>query len=152
MIVLNLQCNAGHAFEGWFASSTAFDDQVRAGQLTCPVCGHEQINRLPSGPHVKRSDTLVPVETEVSQSSPASGASVAPSPIDTAKLLQAFASIMDDAEDVSTRFAEEARKIHYGDAEARNIKGKATLEETSELLEEGIAVLPVPIPDKDSMH
>jgi hypothetical protein len=151
MIVLNLQCNAGHAFEGWFASTSAFDNQVGAGQVTCPVCGHEQVHRLPSGPHVKRSGTSAPIETAASQNSPAVGSATPPA-IDPAKLLQAFASLMDEAEDVSTRFAEEARKIHYGDAEARNIKGKATLEETSELLEEGITVLPIPIPDKDSMH
>lgn len=151
MIVLNLQCNAGHAFEGWFASATAFDDQVGAGQVTCPVCGHEQVNRLPSGPHVKRSSTTVPVASELTTST-STAASAAPPAIDPGKLLRAFASLMDDAEDVSTRFAEEARKIHYGDAEARNIKGKATLEETSELLEEGITILPIPIPDKDSMH
>lgn len=148
MIVLNLQCDTGHAFEGWFASTTAFEEQAKAGLVACPVCGHAQINRLPSGPRVKRSTAAV----ERSAQQENSGAATPAPKIDPAKLLQAFATLMSDAEDVSTRFAEEARKIHYGDAEQRNIKGKATLEETSELLEEGIPVLPIPIPDKDSMH
>lgn len=150
MIVLNLQCDTGHSFEGWFASSEAFDSQVSAGQVTCPVCGHEKVNRLPSGPRVMRSAGSVARSEEHQDAAPS--VSVPAPQVDAAKLLQAFASILDDAEDVSTRFADEARKIHYGDAEARNIKGKATLQETAELLEEGIAVLPVPIPDKDSMH
>lgn len=148
MIVLNLQCDVGHAFEGWFSSASAFDDQVRAGQVNCPVCGHAQISRLPSGPRVMRSSGPTEAKTQEAASSHTRGAPA----IDPTKLLQAFASIMSEAEDVSTRFAEEARKIHYGEAEARNIKGKATLEETSELLEEGIPVLPIPIPDKESMH
>lgn len=142
MIVLNLRCAMDHPFEGWFASPHAFDDQAAKGMLSCPVCGSVEINRLPSGPRV------------ISHSSASKGKSLAEPELtpEALSLLGALAEAARTAEDVAERFPEEARKIHYGEVPARGIKGQASLAETRELLEEGIAVLPVPGVNKNKVH
>lgn len=138
MIVLNLKCASDHAFEGWFASSEAFDEQLVRHLVACPICATTEVVRLPSGPRIKRS-AEVATERQPVMSMPA-------------ELVKAFAHMVAQAENVDERFPEEARRIHYGEAPARSIRGKASQEETEELMEEGIMVMPVPFPAKEDTH
>jgi hypothetical protein len=143
VIVLNLLCDHGHHFEGWFASGEAFRDQSQRHLVHCPQCQTSGVSQLPSAPHVKRAATAVAVPEK-----PAMPV-LAPA---MAQLHQALVSMARKAEDVGERFPEEARRIHYDEAPARSIRGVATADETRELLEEGIAVLPVPVPPEDKLH
>lgn len=127
MIILNLICDAGHKFEGWFASVESFDTQVRDTLVMCPHCDSHRVERLPSVPHVVRG---------VSENEPA--------PSETKALAALIDALAKASEDVGTRFPDEARRIHYAEVEPRSIRGQATLEEARELLEEGIPVLPIP--------
>jgi hypothetical protein len=143
VIVLNLLCDQGHHFEGWFASGEAFRDQSQSHLVHCPQCQTSGISQLPSAPHVKRGATAcaTPEKAAMPVLAPA-----------MSQLHQALVSMARQAENVGERFPEEARRIHYDEAPARNIRGVATLDETRELLEEGIAVLPAPIPPEDELH
>ncbi|RLJ64989.1 DUF1178 family protein [Sulfurisoma sediminicola] len=135
MIVLNLICSAGHRFEAWFASAEIFEAQAATRLVACPHCQDTDVSRLPSAPHVRRA-------------SPAE----ASSPDIAAALAQTIAKMSAEAEDVGTRFPEEARRIHYHEAAERSIRGQATIADTLELLEEGIPVLPLPSPGKKATH
>jgi hypothetical protein len=135
MIVLNLTCETGHCFEGWFASSTAFDEQLDRGQVNCPHCNSLQISRLPSGPHVARgapADEAMPT-------------------ISFQQMLSLLQGVAARSEDVGERFAEEARRMHYDEIPKRQIKGVATMADTIDLIEDGVAVFPLPPPD-DKKH
>ena len=143
VIVLNLLCDQGHRFEGWFASGEAFRDQTRRHQVHCPQCQTSGVSQLPSAPHVKRG----PVEGATPEK--AAMPMLAPA---MAQLHEALVSMARKAENVGQRFPEEARRIHYDEAPARSIRGVATADETRELLEEGIAVLPAPVPPDDKLH
>ncbi|MDT3671705.1 MAG: DUF1178 family protein [Aromatoleum sp.] len=144
MIVLNLCCDNEHLFEGWFASADAFETQLGRQQVSCPVCGSAQIERRPAAPYVNTG-------SGVSRQPPAAPN---PIPVNADALAAALAMLRrlgKESEDVGERFAEEARRIHYGDSDARNIKGKATRDDVGELLDEGIMVLPLS-PDDDELH
>lgn len=145
MIVFDLHCHNTHRFEGWFASSAEFERQHALGLVSCPVCGSSDVRRLPSAPYVQTgSHTPVPLPTETS-----SGPAAPPVTADqAAQLLAALRQLASTAEDVGEHFPEEARRIHHGEIEARSIRGAASADELSELLEEGIMVLPVP-PSED---
>lgn len=138
MIVLNLICRHQHRFEGWFASAEAFDDQRERKLLSCPICNSDEVSRLPSGPRV--------VSSSGGEHDAESMAAV------QAQLLQAIKAQVRASEDVGSRFPEEARKIHYNEVPARSIRGVASLEETRDLLDEGITVLPLPIPPSEETH
>ena len=138
MIVLNLHCRHLHRFEGWFASAAAFDDQLQRHMLSCPICNSTEVSRLPSGPHVI-SSTRVERDGE----SPAAVQQ---------ELLAAVKDYLRNSENVGERFTEEARKIHYEEAPARSIRGVASIEETRELLDEGIGVIALPFPPSDETH
>ncbi|MEJ5991211.1 DUF1178 family protein [Ramlibacter sp. PS3R-8] len=141
MKVLNLQCGQSHGFEGWFASEEAFQDQLARGLVECPLCGDAAVTKLPSAPRLNlgasQPAASVPAKHEVVS---------APNAQLQAAWLQLVQKVMANTEDVGERFAEEARKIHYGETEERGIRGQASKEETESLLEEGISVLPLPIP------
>jgi hypothetical protein len=143
VIVLNLICDSGHRFEGWFASGEAFRDQSQRHQLQCPQCHTSGISQLPSAPHVKRgtSDVALAEQSASSAGVPTMSA-----------LHQALVKMARQAENVGERFPEEARRIHYDEAPARSIRGVATADETRDLLEEGIVVLPAPVPPEDELH
>lgn len=138
MIVLNLVCRNDHRFEGWFASAAAFEDQQKRGLLTCPFCDDDEIGRLPSGPRVISSASReVADETAVAVQS---------------QLREAIQAFVSDSENVGERFAEEVRKIHYKEVPARNIRGVATIEQTREMLDEGIIVVPLAVPPGEETH
>lgn len=142
MKVFNLQCGQGHAFEGWFASEVDFLAQVDRAQLECPLCGDAAVTKKLSAPRVLRSGRR---KGGVAQNPVRAGSAQSE---DAAALWLAFArQIVATTTDVGTNFAEEARKIHYGETSERGIRGTATREETQNLLEEGIGVLPFPMPE-----
>jgi len=151
MKVFNLRCAHGHGFEGWFASEEAFVDQVDRGLLECPMCSDKAITRLPSAPRLNLSGARAPVPASVPSTqkpAPAAGSVVQPPPEATmeAMWLQAVHHVLRNTEDVGAKFAEEARRIHYGESERRGIRGQATPEQREELADEGIEVMPFPLP------
>jgi hypothetical protein len=143
MKVLDLQCGRQHTFEGWFGSEEDFQSQLARSLVECPVCGDTGILKRLSAPRLNFGAGKAPAAE-----APSTGAVAAPA-ADTAQqaaYMKAVRHILANTEDVGEQFAEEARKIHYGEADERNIRGRASAEETAELLEEGIAVMPLAIP------
>ncbi|AKJ68541.1 hypothetical protein PATSB16_26050 [Pandoraea thiooxydans] len=147
MKVLDLRCAHDHTFEGWFASEEDFVDQQARHLITCPMCGDEAVTRLPSAPRLNLS-------TQRDTQAPARSADAARSAGDARQIqqqlqqlwLRAVRHVMANSEDVGERFAEEARRIHYQETPERNIHGVASPEEAAELIDEGIEVLPLPLP------
>lgn len=140
MKVLNLQCSHAHGFEGWFASEDDFQGQLARGLVECPLCGDTQVSKLPSAPRLNLG------ASEPKEAAPKQEVMSAPNAQLQAAWMQLVKQVVANTEDVGERFAEEARKIHYGETEERGIRGQASREETQALLEEGISVLPLPIP------
>lgn len=141
MKVLNLRCANGHGFEGWFASEEEFLDQNGRSAIECPLCADRVVTRLPSAPRLNLSGAREP--------EPAAAGAVAQKPVAAdlqAAWLAASRRLLASTEDVGERFPDEARRIHYGEAEARGIRGQATPEEREALREEGIEVVALPLP------
>ena len=136
MIIFDLSCDAEHRFEGWFASHADFETQQTQGLVRCPYCDSRVVRRVPSVSHL-----VTPRQGDAAQ------AHVGPPPQDPVDWLRRLGEVIRaNSEDVGRRFAEEARKMHYGESEERGIRGQATPAQTEELLDEGIAVMPLPIP------
>lgn len=146
MIRFSLKCGDGHDFEAWFSSGDSFDEQVEAGAIRCPVCGNAAVEKAPMAPAVlrgRREQAPKPVSTSESD-----GALPANSNQTYAFLKGLREHLRANADDVGKDFAEQARKMHYGEAEERNIYGEATADEAKSLQEEGIPALPLPkLPD-----
>ena len=140
MIVYELVCVHGHRFEGWFASAEDFDGQKARGLLSCPACGDSRIEKLLTA-KIGRPEAEAPAV--------APEPATAPNPRRMQEMIDA---ILLNTEDVGRKFPEEARRIHRKAAPERNIRGVATGEETRDLLEEGIAVMPLPIPPREDWH
>lgn len=140
MIRYALTCDKGHGFEGWFGSSSDFDAQSESGLVTCPVCGTASVNRALMAPALstgRRKDKQSRLMMDQAQQ------------VAISKIREMVSTIRANAEDVGEKFPEEARKIHYGEADARGLIGRATVEEARALIEEGIDVAPLPIlPDE----
>jgi hypothetical protein len=142
MKVLNLRCAHGHGFEGWFASNEAFDSQLASGLVECPICGDTAVVKLLSAPRLNLSNAKAP-----EAAAPAAAASNVPAELSPeARWMRAVREVLAKTEDVGDRFADEARKMHYGEAQERGIRGQATPEQTEALLDEGIPVMALPIP------
>lgn len=140
MKVLNLRCANGHGFEGWFASDEDFMDQNGRGLIECPLCADKILSRLPSAPRLNLSGAREPAV-------PPAAPSAAPQVADLqAAWLQTVRHLMANTEDVGERFAEEARRIHYGELPTRGIRGQATPEERAALQDEGIETMAIPVP------
>lgn len=140
MKVLDLQCQSGHVFEGWFASEDEFQGQRQRGLVQCPLCADGHIEKRLSAPRLSLG-----AAEEPAAAAPAPAAAALPAPLQAA-WLDLARRIVAHTEDVGTRFAEEARRMHHGEAEERAIRGQATADEAVQLLEEGIAVVPLPLP------
>ncbi len=151
MKVLDLYCGNGHTFEGWFGSGEDFQAQTAIGQVECPACGNAHITKKLSAPRLNLGATR-PHELQPLPS-PAATALVSEDTFTTA-LMVAAKALLAGTDDVGSQFAQEARRIHYGDAEARGIRGTSTRDEAMELLDEGIAILPYTLPEalKGSLH
>lgn len=138
MILYALTCDRGHAFDAWFRGSDAFESQLREGAVSCPICGSANVKKAPMAPRIGRG--AQPPGAEAPTERPGARAEDEVAQL-LAKLRQ---HIETHCEDVGERFVEEARRIHYGEAEERAIFGEASLLEAAALREEGIAVHPVP--------
>lgn len=150
MKVLDLQCAHQHTFEGWFGSEDDFQSQLARGLVECPLCGSSEIVKKLSAPRLNLGALQVSAKTDVAPVAESSSAlaaeAVSPSPEAQSAWMKMVRHVIANTEDVGSQFAEEARKIHYGERKERNIRGEATAEETEALLDEGIDVLPLPIP------
>jgi hypothetical protein len=153
MKVLDLKCSHDHRFEGWFASTDEFESQLSRKLVACPVCSTTEVSRMPSAPRLNLSASRSSSRSEQGEKE-AAGSNVAlaaqpPQDADQAlqaRALQFMREILAKTENVGDRFAEEARRMHYDEAPARNIRGVATPEDAHALMEEGIDVMPLPVP------
>lgn len=141
MKVLDLKCPHEHRFEGWFASAEEFESQLSRKLVECPVCASTDVSRMPSAPRLNLSTVR---KDDGASRTAATGAPDASAL--QAQALRIMRELIEKTENVGARFAEEARRIHYNEAPARNIRGVTTPEDAHALLEEGIDVMPLPVP------
>lgn len=156
--VFDLQCEHSHVFEGWFASADAYESQKARGLLTCPVCNSTAVNRKVSAARLNvgnlKRERLEGSEHAAAQT-PARPKDAALLPARStpqgvelarvqAEIIRHVRKVLRETENVGSSFAEESRRIHYGESRERPIRGTATPEERQELAEEGIAVMPIP--------
>ncbi len=134
MIRFSLVCDATHEFEAWFRSSDDYDTQVKRGLVSCPVCHSQKVGKALMAPAVstgrKRETMALAADAEQKR--------IAAAMIELARKMR------ENADYVGDKFAEEARKIHFGETEKRGIYGEATFEEVSALVDEGVDLLPLP--------
>jgi hypothetical protein len=147
MIKYALACEQAHAFESWFPSSDAYEAQLRRGLVMCPICNSAHVEKQIMAPSVARRDKAPTLPV------PAAAQAVA-ALSDKEREIRAMLRAMRDhvvqnAENVGQGFADEARRMHYGEIEQRSIYGKAAPSEARDLIEEGIDVLPLPIVPDD---
>lgn len=146
MKVLDLQCAQGHAFEGWFASEEDFVAQQARALVCCPLCGNADVLKKLSAPRLNlSSNRSPPIQEEASSTAVAMAKPQGPEQM--AAWLEMSRKLVANTTDVGDRFAEEARKIHYGEVPEHAIRGQATLKETRELIDEGIGVMPLLLPE-----
>lgn len=166
MILYDLICDNDHEFESWFKSSSAYDTLRKGNNISCPMCGTEKVRKAPMAPRISKSgrgESEVESSTSAPAPASASGSASAPTadttPAPPAETSEDMAQVMNKAveaikelqetiekkfENVGEKFPEEARKIHYGETEARGIYGEASAEEAQELIEEGVEIAAVP--------
>jgi len=154
MKVLDLQCAQGHGFEGWFGSEEDYQSQQARALVQCPLCGDARISKKLSAPRLNLSRTSTPESSGRAEQSEGADqgdkalAVAGPQDANMAKLwMEIGRHLMANTTDVGPRFAEEARKIHYGEAPERGIRGQTSAREARELMEEGIGVLPFAVPE-----
>ena len=150
MIVYNLKCRKDHLFEAWFRDSSAYDEQATAGVLSCPICGNRKVEKALMAPRLSKGAAktedaapVVPSEKAVMETEQAG------------QMMKALAEVRRKIEEnfdhVGPAFAEEARKIHYGEADPRNIYGETSDEDAEALREEGVSFGRIPwAPRQDS--
>ena len=160
MKVLDLRCGTGHSFEGWFASEEDYVSQRERGLVDCPMCGNAEVMRLPSAPRLNLSGARAPAPESAHAPGPAGGTmparatEMAVHGSAAARFVEAVAELLKNTQDVGPRFAEEARRIHYGESDAKAIRGQTTPAEREALADEGIEVftLPTGLPPKTSLQ
>jgi hypothetical protein len=140
VIRYSLTCDKGHGFEGWFGSSADFDQQVERGLVSCPVCGAANVQRALMAPSVStgraKDERRALVMDQAHQAA-------------VTKMREIVSVIRANSDDVGEKFPEEARKIHYGEADPRGLIGRATPDEARALIDEGIEIAPLPsLPDE----
>ena len=136
MILFTLRCASGHEFEGWFRDGDGFETQQKTGEITCPHCGDNQVEKALMAPNIARSRSKTPALSPAQM---------------RAALVELRRQVETNCDYVGERFAEEARKIHYGEADPHGIYGEASADESRELAEEGIEVGRIPwIPTTDA--
>jgi hypothetical protein len=150
MIRYALRCAEGHGFESWFRDSDAYEAQLAAGVVACPVCGSARIEKQIMAPAVAVKDDAV--KGEGARREPAGAPVVALGEREAAlraMMRQLRREIVENSDDVGERFPEEARRIHYGETDPRSIRGRASAEEAKALHEEGVEFMPIPtLPDE----
>jgi hypothetical protein len=140
MKVIDLRCQSGHRFEGWFASDDDFLEQNGRSLIECPLCADKVIVRLPSAPRLNLSGAREPAPSEASAAAPDATTEL------QTRWMQMVRHVLQNTEDVGEKFADEARRIHYGETPHRGIRGQASADEREALRDEGIEVMPLPIP------
>ena len=141
MILYDLNCAMGHAFEAWFKDSKTYDRQAKAGRVACPICGGTDVSKALMAPNItSRADKAEAAERYTDEAAK------------TIKAFKEFRKFVEaNCENVGDRFPDEARKIHYGETEAKGIYGEASAEDVKALREEGVPCAPIPwVKDKDS--
>ncbi|MBI1209089.1 MAG: DUF1178 family protein [Azospirillum sp.] len=133
MILFQLKCGAEHQFEAWFRDGAAWENRS-AGSIACPVCGDTAIAKAPMAPRISRHAAVAPAAAQ------APGQDISQQIQDLRKKVE------ETCEHVGDRFAEEARRIHYGETARRDIYGEATNGEAEQLREEGVAFCRIPWP------
>ncbi|NNF95924.1 MAG: DUF1178 family protein [Halobacteria archaeon] len=145
--MFDLQCVNAHRFEGWFKNTPEFESQLTSAMIHCPVCGTEQVAKVPSVSHLNFGKAA-PQQAIAPQSKPA-----LPTQDLNVFLRRLHDHVKQNFEDVGNEFATEAKRMHYGEIEERNIRGNATKNEVEELHEEGIMAFPLlNLPDKDKLN
>ncbi len=169
MILYDLRCRKGHVFEAWFRDSAAYDDQAEAGEVACPTCGSKKVAKAPMAPRLGKGGLDRGVggtgEAQISETGPAETgpaetetAETETAEAETAKAAEAIRALRglrrkveDNFDYVGPQFAEEARKIHYGESDAHNIYGETSDQEAKELRDEGVTFTRIPwAPRQDS--
>ena len=144
MIVFDLACPAGHRFEGWFGSSDDFEAQQARGLVSCPQCGSAEVAKAPMAPAVPRkgnqADVAKPVQPMIGGLFPPEAQAA------LVKLAELQSAALKQSRWVGKGFAEQSREMHYGERDVETIHGQASLEQAKDLLDEGIAVMPLPFP------
>ena len=140
MIRYRLQCRKGHEFEAWFRNSAAYERQAKRGQVTCVSCGSAEVSKAIMAPSVATGAE----PAEITLANPEAATAAGKRAELRALMRRLRAEVEKSAEYVGPRFPEEARKIHYEEAEPRGIYGEASLEDARELHEEGIEFYPLP--------
>jgi hypothetical protein len=135
VIRFTLNCDQGHSFEGWFRNNEDFDTQSKRGFVECPVCRSSRVSKALMAPAVstgrKKEKLALAIGEERRKM--------------MAQLKELSAKVRENADYVGDKFAEEARKIHFGESEARGIYGEATAEEAAGLIEDGVEFMPIPV-------
>ncbi|HHZ08017.1 MAG TPA: DUF1178 family protein [Rhizobiales bacterium] len=135
MIRFSLVCDKDHDFEAWFRSNDDFDTQARRGFVECPACGSKKVGKALMAPAVSTGRKKEQIALAMGEAQKRA----------LAQLKAMAEKIRENADYVGDRFAEEARKIHFGESEARGIYGEATLEEARSLAEDGVEFMPIPV-------
>jgi hypothetical protein len=162
MIRYSLACERGHAFESWFANSSAYDKQAKRGLVACPVCGSTKVDKAIMAPRLARGDKAIDVPAPAAPAAASAPAAlpaaqgaepvamISPQERELrAKLKELRDHLVQNSDNVGRKFPEQARKMHYGEIEHRSIHGEASPQEAKELYEEGIEFQPLPIlPDE----
>jgi len=149
MIVYDLKCGTGHRFEGWFASSADFSVQKEGGQLACPSCADERIERMLSAPRINVGALEKPQPPAVTEGGPEGKDAFAIAQMLYSRMLD---ELLTKSEDVGTEFPEQARRIFYDESPARAIRGIATRQEHEEMVEEGIPIARLPVPPRNRLN
>jgi hypothetical protein len=133
VIKYRLGCASGHEFESWFRAGADFETQSRAGEIACPLCGSIDVTKQPMAPSIvaKRGAERPPTSDTLPMHN-----SDAKAALEALRALKK--SVLENSEDVGPRFADEARKMHFGDIEERHIRGSSTVEEARSLAEDGV--------------
>ena len=138
MILYELKCAKDHQFEGWFPSGAAYEAQLAARELSCPLCGDRKIDKAVMAPRIGKAPAAPTPATRMAMNAKTA-------------LVELRKKIEADCDYVGPAFAEEARRIHYGEAEERGIYGEASDEQAQGLQDEGIAIARIPwLPRQDS--
>jgi hypothetical protein len=130
MILFNLRCISDHDFDVWFKDGAAYENRA-AGDVSCPVCGSAEVTKAPMAPRIARGLRDA-------------GAPGTPLAEAAGQLRELCRKIAERCDYVGDRFAEEARRIHYGESKPRDIYGEASQAEVVDLREEGVAFQRVP--------
>ncbi|NNG02668.1 MAG: DUF1178 family protein [Inquilinus sp.] len=146
MILFDLRCRDGHGFEAWFKNGATYDDQVAAGIVSCPVCGSTAVEKAPMAPRILKGQAgrSGPDERAGSEGLAASGDRPVAMGQIREKLTALRRHVEENSDDVGKRFAEEARRIHYGEVPHRDIHGSASDDQAAELADEGVAFTQIP--------